>query len=297
MADIQRFDTVSQYSAFNKNETRHPLVNVIDLAKSDPRYRRRLHFGFYTVFWKQVKCGDLVYGRGTYDYQEGTLVFLAPDQPIGENNGEFFQPQGYALVFHPDLIQGSSLGRHMGDYTFFSYESREALHLSEQERLIVADCFSKIEFELKHPIDKHSKRLVVNTIELFLNYCIRFYERQFVTRDTVHSGTVAQFDKLLIEYFATDTPRTLGLPTVGYFAGKLNLSANYFGDLIKKETGKSAKEYILLKLIDLAKEKMFEPDKTVSEIAYELGFKYPQHFSRLFKQIVGYTPNEFRTLN
>lgn len=297
MADSQNFDTVSQYSAFNKNETRHPLVNVIDLSKSDPRYRRRLHFGFYTVFWKQVKCGDLVYGRSTYDYQEGTLVFLAPGQLIGENNGEYFQPQGYALVFHPDLIHGSSLGRHIGEYTFFSYESREALHLSESERQIIADCFAKINLELQGRIDKYSKKLIVSNIELFLDYCIRFYDRQFITRDHVHKGIIGQFEQLLTNYFNSDKPRTLGLPTVSYCAEQLNLSANYFGDLIKKETGKTAKEYILLKVIDLAKEKIFEPNKTASEVAYELGFKYSQHFSRLFKQYVGYTPNEYRTLN
>lgn len=297
MDTIQKFDTVAQYSAFCQNETRHPLVNVIDLSKSEPRYRRRLQFGFYVVYWKQVKCGDLVYGRHTYDYQEGTLVFVGPGQLIGVTNGEFFQPQGYALVFHPDLIHGTALGRHIGEYTFFSYESREALHLSERERQIVQDCFSKIEFELQHAVDKHSKKLITTSIELFLDYCVRFYDRQFLTRNNVHKGVVAHFDRLLVGYFESDKPQTLGLPSVGYCADQLNLSANYFGDLIKKETGKTAKEYIVLKVIDLAKEKIVDPGKTASEVAYELGFKYSQHFSRLFKQQVGYTPNEYRTLN
>jgi AraC-like DNA-binding protein len=298
MSKLVRFDTVSQYNAWNKNETLHPLVSVVDLSKADPRQYARLSFGFYTVFLKEVKCGDLRYGRHYYDYQEGTLVFVAPGQVIGvENNGEFYQPQGFALIFHPDLIHGTSLGRHINDYSFFSYDLHEALHLSERERQIVLDCFSKIEFELEHAVDKHSKQLIVSNIELFLNYCMRFYDRQFITRDNVHKGTIERFENLLNDYFQSDKPQTLGLPSVAYCAGELHLSANYFGDLIKKETGKSAQEYIQSKLITIAKEKIFEPGKTVSEIAYELGFKYPQHFTRLFKQRVGHTPNEYRTLN
>jgi len=159
------------------------------------------------------------------------------------------------------------------------------------------DCFSKIEYELEHAIDKHSKRLIVSNIELFLDYCIRFYDRQFITRDNVHKGILERFENLLNEYFETDKPQTIGLPSVAYCAGELNLSASYFGDLIKKETGKSAQENIQSKLIDVAKEKIFNINKSVSEVAYELGFKYPQHFTRLFKQKVGHTPNEYRMLN
>jgi AraC family transcriptional activator of pobA len=298
MDDIIRFDTVSQYNAYNNNETRHPLVSVIDFSKAGQRQNARINLGFYTVFLKEIKCGDLRYGCNYYDYEEGTLVFLAPGQVIGiENNGEFYQPQGYALIFHPDLIRGTALARHMNDYTFFSYEVHEALHLSERERLIVLDCFAKIEFELNHAIDKHSKTLIASYIELFLNYCVRFYDRQFITRESVHKGILERFETLLNDYFQSDKPQTLGLPTVGYCANELNLSANYFGDLIKKETAKSAQEYIQAKLIDTAKEKIFDTSKSVSEVAYGLGFKYPQHFTRLFKQRVGHTPQEYRMLN
>jgi AraC-like DNA-binding protein len=173
----------------------------------------------------------------------------------------------------------------------------EALHMSEPERQIVLDCFSKIRFELGHALDKHSKKLIAANIELFLNYCLRFYDRQFITRGTVHKGVLERFEGLLNGYFESDRPQTLGLPSVGYCAGELNLSANYFGDLVKKETGRSAQEYIQLKLIAVAKEKIFDTSRSLSDIAYELGFKYPQHFTRLFKQRVGYTPNEYRTLN
>lgn len=295
MDNLRRFETINDYNVFNNNETRHPLVSVVDLSKASPRQGSRMYFGLYTVFLKDVKCGDLVYGRHTYDYQEGTLVFLAPGQVAGINsNGETYQPKGYALVFHPDLIHHTSLGRHIQDYTFFSYQSNEALHLSERERKIVLDCFSKIEYELEHAVDKHSKRLIISTIELFLNYCIRFYDRQFITRDKVHKGILERFENLLNEYFQTDKPQTNGLPSVAYCAGELNLSANYFGDLIKKDTGKTAQEYIQSKVIDIARERVFDTTKSISEVAYELGFKYPQHFTRLFKQKVGHTPNEYR---
>ncbi|GAB3773313.1 helix-turn-helix domain-containing protein [Spirosoma horti] len=295
--DTRRFETINDYNVLNNNETRHPLVSVVDLSKAAPRQASNLYFGFYTIILKEVKCGDLRYGRHTYDYQEGTLVFIAPGQVVKvKNTGEPYQPKGYAVAFHPDLIHGTSLGRHIQDYSFFGYQSYEALHLSERERKIVLDCFSKIDYELDNAIDRHSKRLIINTIELFLNYCVRFYERQFITRDTVHRGFLERFEQLLNAYFQTDRPQTIGLPSVAYCAGELNLSANYFGDLIKKETGQSAQEYIQAKMIEVAKERIFDHTKSVSQIAYDLGFKYPQHFIRLFKQRVGQSPNEYRML-
>lgn len=298
MDTTRRFETVSQYNAFNNNETLHPLASVVDLSKASPRSGSKMYFGFYTIFLKDVKCGDLVYGRATYDYQEGTLVFLAPGQVAGVNsNGDIYQPKGYALVFHADLLHGTLLGRHINDYSFFSYETREALHVSERERQIVLDCFSKISYELEHAIDKHSKKLIASNIELFLDYCQRFYDRQFITRETVHKGIMEKFENLLKDYFTSDKTQTIGVPSVAWCAAELNLSANYFGDLIKKETGKSAQEFIQTKIIDLAKEKLVDQDKSVTQIAMELGFKYSAHFTRFFKQKVGHTPNEYRALN
>ncbi len=298
MGAIVRFDTVHQYNAFNNHETLHPLVSVIDLSKAAPRQYSRMSYGFYTIFLKDVVCGDLRYGKQYYDYQEGTLIFLAPDQQIGvENKGEYYQPQGYALVFHSDLLLGTPLGQKMSEYSFFRYEANEALHLSERERQIVLDCFAKIKYELEHSVDKHSRQLIVSNIELFLNYCTRFYDRQFITRDTVHRGILEKFEQLLNNYLQSDLPQQLGLPSVAYCAQELHLSPNYFGDLVKKETGKSAQEYIQSKLMDAAKFKLADPDKTINEIAYELGFKYPQHFSRLFKQRVGNTPVAYRNNN
>jgi AraC family transcriptional regulator, transcriptional activator of pobA len=298
MEDILMVESVHHYNSLMGQETLHPLVSVIDLSKAPIRKHARMNMGVYTIFLKDVKCGDITYGRHLYDYQEGTLVFIGPGQVIGmSDTGETFQPKGRALLFHPDLIRGTSLGQHIKNYSFFSYESFEALHLSEQERQVVMDCLDKIEFELQHAIDKHSKTLIVTNIELFLNYCVRFYDRQFITRDNVNKGVLEKFEGLLNSYFQSNKPQTLGLPSVAYCADQLHLSANYFGDLIKKETGKSAQEYIQLKVIDLAKEKVFDTSKSISEVAYELGFKYPQHFSRLFKTRVGQSPQEYRMRN
>ena len=298
MEEILRFNTISEYNAFNNNETLHPLISVVDFTRAAPRQGHRMYFGFYTIFLKDVKCGDIIYGRNTYDYQEGTLVFLAPGQVAGMNsNGEIYQPKGHGLVFHADLIHGTSLGRHIADYSFFNYQSNEALHLSEKERAIVLDCLSKINYELEQSIDKHSKRLIVSNIELLLDYCVRFYDRQFLTRDNINRGILEKFEEILNRYFDSEKPQVVGLPSVAYCAEELHLSPNYFGDLVKKETGKTASEYIQSKLIDIAKERIFDPGKTVSQIAYELGFKYPQHFARLFKQRVGHSPLEYRSLN
>ena len=227
---MRRFETINDYNVFNNNPTLHPLVSVVDLSKAAPRQGSRMYFGFYTIFLKDVKCGDLVYGRETYDYQEGTLVFLAPGQVAGMNsNGETYQPKGYALIFHPDLVHGTSLGKHIQDYSFFSYQSNEALHVSEHERKMVLDCFSKIKYELERAIDKHSKRLIVSNIELFLDYCVRFYDRQFITRDNVHKGILERFETFLNNYYHSDQPQTIGLPSVAYCADELHLSPAILG--------------------------------------------------------------------
>ncbi|MDD2299023.1 MAG: helix-turn-helix domain-containing protein [Fermentimonas sp.] len=297
MDTIINFKSIKEYNDFNNQETLHPLVSVVHLDKANPRQLRRLRYSFYTVFLKKIMCGDLRYGLSNYDYEEGTLIFLAPGQVIGQYGEDYYQPQGLALVFHPDLLVGTKLGEHINEYHFFSYAVNEALHLSEQERRIILDCFAKIEYELQHSIDKHSKHLIVSNIELFLDYCTRFYDRQFITRDNSNKGILERFESLLNRYFSSDNPDNIGLPTVTWCAEELKLSANYFGDLIKKETGISAQEYIQTKIINVAKVKLYDSSKSVNEVAYELGFKYPQHFSRLFKQRTGTTPNEFRLKN
>jgi AraC-like DNA-binding protein len=298
MDEILKLDNISEYNMLRGIKTLHPLVSVFEFSRMKLIPEARASYGFYCVFLKEAVCGDLKYGCNYYDYQEGTLVFIAPGQVVGIGSKPGNpMPKGWGLLFHPDLIRGTSLGQNIKKYSFFAYEANEALHLSEKERQTIIDCLNKIDFELHQSIDKHSKTLIANNIELLLNYCMRFYDRQFITRNHVNKDILVRFENLLENYFQTESPQKIGLPTVKYCADRLHLSANYFGDLIKKETGKSAQEHIHLKLINVAKERIFDTNKSVSEIAYELGFKFPQHFSRLFKNETGYTPNQFRLLN
>lgn len=299
MDEITKLETIDQYDQLFGLETLHPLVNVIDFSKATKTVEYiRMNTGFYSLFLKDANCGDLRYGRKYYDYQEGTVVCMAPGQVSGIDNRNKVpvRTKSIGVLFHPDLIRGTSLGQNIKNYTFFSYEVNEALHLSEQEREIVTDCIHKIQIELEHAIDKHSKQLIVRNLELLLDYCMRFYERQFITRNQANKDIVVKFEQLVDEYFQNQTALTEGLPSVKYFADKVCLSSNYFGDLIKKETGNTAQEYIQHRLIELAKERILEGKHTVSQIAYELGFQYPQHFSRLFKKNVGCTPNEYKQL-
>lgn len=297
MKDVIKLENVEQYNDLFGLETLHPLVSVVDLSQATRHPEHFvLNYGVYALFLKQTRCGDIRYGRQTYDYQEGTVTSFAPGQ-IVETTLEQGTPLNVCgLLFHPDLIKGTSLGQEIKHYSFFAYSSNEALHLSEEERSVFLDCLKKIQMELNHPIDRHSKRLISKNIELLLDYCMRFYERQFTTRAVVNKDVLMRFEDLLDEYFASDKPQTEGLPSVRYFAEKVFLSPNYFGDLVKKETGKTPQEYIQTKLIDQAKEMIASTEKTVSQIAYELGFQYSQHFNRIFKKNVGYTPGEYRKL-
>ena len=298
MDEIIKIDTVDQYNKFYGLETLHPLVAVVDLTKATQHpIHVRINMGVYSLFLKHTKCGDLKYGKKQYDYQEGTVVCMAPNQVIGIELKEGVKPSSLGLVFHPDLIRGTSLGQNIKQYSFFSYEVSEALHVSDEERQIIIDCLDKIRIELGHAVDKHTKTLIAKNIELLLDYCMRFYERQFNTRAKVNKDVVVQFENLLNDYFTGSNAEVNGFPTVRYFADKVCLSPNYFGDLIKKETGKNAQQYIISKLIDMAKERILNTQLPVSQIAYGLGFQYAQHFSRLFKKNVGCSPNEYRMLN
>ena len=298
MDEVKRIDTVRNYNDYMGVDTLHPLVSVVNFNEIPAIIYFRMYLGVYAVFLKNIKCGDMTYGCQPYDYEDGTLVFVSPDQVYGiDSKGVLVKPSGYALVFHPDLIKGTHLGRIIKDYSFFSYQVNEALHLSKKERTTIVDCLEKISFEIEQNIDKHSKQLIVSNIELLLNYCIRFYDRQFITRSNTNKDLLVRFENLLDEYFKGDKAVKLGLPSVAYCAEQLHLSPNYFGDLIKKETGNTALDYIQSKLIDEAKSRIFEASKSMNEISNELGFKYQQHFTRLFKQKTGITPNEYRHSN
>lgn len=295
MSKITKLDSVTQYNNLRGVKTLHPLVTMLDLSKAVPMPAQTFHFGLYAIYLKELECGELSYGRSKYDYQEGTLVFIAPGQVLGiQPKVKTFQPKGWALLFDPELIRGTSLGRIIKEYNFFSYDVNEALHISDNERKIIVDCFNKIQFELESGIDKHSRILISSNIELFLNYCQRFYDRQFITRENTNKGLLEKFENLLLAYFNSDLLLKNGIPTVSYCAKELNLSPNYFGDLVKKESGISALDYIQTSVINRAKDKMLESNKSVSDVAYELGFKYPQHFTRLFKLKVGVPPTQYK---
>jgi AraC-like DNA-binding protein len=292
------YDSIKTYNETFNHPTLHPLVSLLDLSKGNPLKRSKFRLDFYAIIIKDSKCGDLRYGLKHYDYEEGTIVFFGPGQVGGsEPEGEWHQPYGLALVFHPDLIKGTSLAKTIHEYSFFSYDSYEALHVSEKERGLIDICFGNIETEIKQNIDQHSKKILVANIELLLKYCSRFYDRQFITREAANHQVIEKFENLLTDYILSENLQNTGLPSVTYFAEELHLSPNYLGDLLKKETGKTTLELIHLKILDLAKDKVKDTTKSISEIAYELGFKYPQHFTRLFKQKVGVSPNEYRGLN
>lgn len=287
-------ESVQDYNEHLGVETLHPLVNVVDMSEL-PEIRHSLkRFGFYCIFLKQLDCGTVLYGRSKYDYREGALICVAPGQVAGADDGSVTtNAKGWILMFHPDLLRGTSLAGKMRDYSFFAYSSNEALHTSERERQTIIGCMREIREELRHPIDHHSKRIIASNIELLLNHCIRFYDRQFVTREVANHDVLSRFENLLSGYFdASDAKQ--GLPTVAWFADKLYLSANYFGDLVKREMGISAQEYIQQQIIERAKFLLVDKQMTVSQTAYALGYKYPNHLSRVFKRVTGVSPNEYK---
>lgn len=294
MNEIARIDTIHQFNDYMGVQTQHPLVSVIRFEDCHPMQLRRVNYGLYYVTLKNVNCGPLRYGINYYDYQNGTIVAVAPGQVFGVESDGPVQPLGWALAFHPDLIYGTELGQTIREYSFFSYEANEALHISEKEREIIESCFQNIRQELDREIDKRTNQIVARSIALLLDYCMRFYDRQFITRHKANKDILSRFESLLEEYMQSGKAHLQGFPSVAYCAGALCLSPNYFGDLIKKEMGNTAQEYIQLKLISVAKEKLSGTGMSVTEIAEELGFKYPTHFTRLFKKCVGVSPLEYR---
>lgn len=301
MENIIQLDSIDAYNKLYGLPTLHPLAAVIDLTKATRMVNHaRMNYGVYALFLKNGVSCTLKYGRQYYDYQEGTIVSFAPGQLVGvemTEDEEKATPEIYGLMFHPDLIHGTALGQKINKYSFFDYAQNEALHLSEAERGIIMDCLHKIEYELSYPVDKHSRGLLSVQIELVLDYCLRFYDRQFCTRAKVNSDILTRFERLLNEYYDCKESKQNGLPSVRYFADKVCLSPGYFGDLIKRETGRTAQEYIQRKIIDLSKRQLLGTGQSISEVAYSLGFQYPQHFIRLFKREVGCTPGEFKGQN
>ncbi len=275
----------------------HPLISVIDVSKWEigPEWvGRKLRTDLYSIALKDASCG-MDYGRNTYDFNEGVLIFTAPDQVASITKQQKLGAiNGWMIFFHPDLIRNMPLGKHMDDYGFFSYDVHEALHLSDAEQKIVNDCVELIRSEISARIDGHSQRVIVNTLELILNYSLRYYERQFHTRSAQHTDVVSQFEHLLKDYYKQGKFVEIGMPSIEHFADQVHLSPNYLSDLLKKETGMSTRDRINHFVVEKAKDLLLSEDDAISGIAYRLGFTYPHYFSRLFKARTGMTPNEYR---
>jgi len=302
MPDILRINTIAQaHELFGIEKPQHPLVIVYSHNNLKPPgtfIGKQVAIDLYHVAYKMCADGSFGYGRNTYDFQEGTMIFTKPGQVMtieewkhDENSG------GWSLFFHPDLIRKSNLGTHIDDYSFFSYDVHEALHLSDDEKKTVAEIKDKIVREYSSNIDKHSQKLIVSNIELMLDYCTRFYDRQFYTRENLNKDLVTKFEKLLRNYYESGKALETGVPSVKYCGLELNMSSNYLSDLLKKETGRNALEHIHHFIVDKAKTQLLNSTQSVSQIAYQLGFEYPQHFSKVFKRKTGVSPAEYRTVN
>ena len=296
MENILEMPSVKDYNDNLGVTTLHPLVSVVDMSELECIRHSLKRFGFYCIILKHLGCGDVTYGRSAYDYNDGSLVFVAPNQMAGANDGKIsYNTKGWILMFHPDLLRNTYLEHSMNRYTFFDYSSNEALHLSEQEREIIIGYLCNIRRELHHPTDDYTNRNIILNIEALLNNCMRFYERQFISRKNENNKIMEQLTYLLEEYLLSGKSQQYGLPTVAWCADNLHLSSNYFGDLVKKYSGRSAQEFIKSTIVDYAKLLLANNSYQVNEIAYKLGFKYPQHFSRLFKHIEGISPSQYRS--
>lgn len=293
--DIKSITELHQFFRYTK--PLHPLVSVVDLAKVDRSHR--IEGAFYRLNLYSISCkkieGTFRYGRTDYDFSEGSLMFTSPNQVLSP--GIENRVTGWAIYVHPDFLASDKRGIELSSHSFFGYDTNEALHVSDAERIVLEDCVKNIEKEISVSLDEHSQRLILTNLELLLSYCDRFYERQFLTRKKDSNDIIGNFERLLTQYYDQESLVESGLPEVAYFASQLNLSANYLSDLLKKYTGKTMQEHIHLKLVDKAKSLLWSTDHSISEIAYELGFEHPSYFTRLFKTKTGMSPKEFRNLN
>ena len=293
---VANLASIDDYNKLYGLPTLHPLVAVIDLKKATKFVNRiKMEFVIYALFLKNNSNCRVLYGREPYDYQEGTVTSFSPGQIIGvEMKNDELASDAIGLLFHPDILYGTPLGDKINQFRYFDYSQREALHLSDTERALFVECVEKINQELQHPVDHHSASVISANILVLLEYIDRFYDRQFITRHKVNSDIVANFERQLREYY--NDPHCDVVPSVAYFAGKANLTPGYFGDLVKKETGITAQDTISRHIINVACQRLSATDNDISIIAYDLGFQYPQHFSRLFKRITGQSPTEYRKI-
>ena len=294
MSKILKVSNVGDYSRYVGEQEQHPLVGIIDYAALSPVRHSLNNYGVYGVFMHEHLSVDLTYGCGKYDYRNGgTVICVAPGQIGGkEDNGERIDLDGWALLFHPDFLHGTSLEKEIRSFSFFDYNVNEALHTSSEEFEILASFMRRIKQELEGNRDGMQDAIIVDYISLLLNYCKRFYERQFLTRKIANADTLQRFHAVLEAYYAQENPFQSGLPTVAYCADQLCMSAGYLGDLVRRHTGDTAINYIHRFILQKAKS-LLSAGKTITEVAYDLGFAYPQHLSRLFKKKEGLSPSEY----
>lgn len=293
---IVAVDSIDAYNKLFGLTTVHPLVTVLDMKKATKAVNHILmNYGVFAIFLKKgINC-RIMYGCQPYDYQEGSIVTFRPGQLIGvEMDTVEVAPDVVGLLFHPDLIYGTPLASRIGEYNFFDYSVREALHLSMDERNVFLECLDRIRREIESPVDRHTAEIVASHIQVLLDYLTRFYERQFITRHKVNSDILCSFEKELKRYYTSGTAAD-GIPSVAYFAAKANLTPGYFGDVIKRETGSTAQDLITSFVIEEAKKRLSMSSDDISIIAYDLGFQYPQHFTRMFKKRTGKSPRAYRT--
>lgn len=294
MSNIYKVRNTSDYSRYLGQTDRHPLVSVIDYTEVSPIRHSLNNYSVYGMFMHEHLPVELTYGCGKYDYTSGTLICVAPGQIGGkEDNGERIDLDGWALLFHPDLLRGTPIEKTIKECTFFDYRINEALHMTDEERDIFVLLMRQIKRELTNSRDDFQDRIIVEYIGLLLNYCMRFYNRQFITRKLENSDILMKFNSLLHDYFRDKKQLTMGLPTIQYCADKLCMSSNYFGDLVKKATGDSAGTHIRQYVIQQAKNEL-TTGATIAQVAYTLGFEYPEHLSRMFKKETGQSPKEYR---
>jgi AraC-like DNA-binding protein len=297
-SELVKIRSISElHEIFGFNKPTHPLISIIDVSQweiTEKYVGVRYTSDLYVIGLKDKSCG-LQYGRNNYDFNEGVMFFTAPDQVQSVSKTQALNEiTGWMMFFHPDLIRSTSLGKSIDDYRFFSYEVHEALHLSDSEQRTITDCVKMIEQEIGERIDNHSQVVIASSLELLLNLARRYYERQFNTRASQNSGVVAQFHRLLNDYYKTGMFTRIGIPSVEYFSERIHLSGSYLSDLLKKETGYSLKDQVNNFIVEKAKTLLLSESDSVSEIAYSLGFNYPHYFSRLFKSKTNMTPQQFR---
>jgi AraC-like DNA-binding protein len=302
MSEILHLQSIADlHKLFDLGNSQHPLVAVLDFSKVNERLIKnsKITTDFYSIMFKNYCKNNFKYGRKSIDFQDGNLICIAPNQIIEIDNEieEREDKMGWGLFFHPDLIRATALNDNLKNYRFFDYDISEALHLSDKEKNVLYECIQKIQIELQENIDVHSQYIIVSTIELLLNYCSRYYGRQMITRSQTNKTIITQIEIILASYFSEIKLKDKGLPSVKFLADNVNLSPSYLSDLLRKETGKNAQEHIHFYLIEEAKNLLLNSEKNINEIAYDLGFEYPQYFNKLFKKKTGKTPMEYRNLN